>query len=69
MTRALQKHIARRQDQTFADWFAELKELAGERWRASADQAPTIYAVWGDGATPAQALYTVGLSSRRKLDF
>jgi hypothetical protein len=31
MTRALQKHIARRQDQTFADWFAELRELAGER--------------------------------------
>jgi hypothetical protein len=32
MTRALQKHVARRQDQTFADWFAELRELAGERW-------------------------------------
>jgi hypothetical protein len=26
-----------------------------------ADQAPTIYAVWGGGATPAQALYMVGL--------
>jgi hypothetical protein len=56
MTRALQKHVARRQDQTFADWFAELRELAGERWADVADQAPTIYAVWGGGATPAQAL-------------
>jgi hypothetical protein len=55
MTRALQKHVARRQDQTFADWFAELRELAGERWADVADQAPTIYAVWGGGATPAQA--------------
>ena len=61
MTRALQKHIARRQDQTFADWFAELRELAGERWADVADQAPTVYAVWGGGATPAQALYMVGL--------
>jgi hypothetical protein len=53
MTRALQKHVARRQDQTFSDWFAELRELAGERWADVADQAPTIYAVWGGGATPA----------------
>jgi cytochrome c biogenesis factor len=59
MTRQLAKHIARRQDQTFADWFAELRELAGESWAAVADQAPTIYAVWGGGATPAQALYMV----------
>lgn len=62
MTRALQKHVARRQDQTFADWFAEFKELtAGERWADVADQAPTIFAVWGGGAAPAQALYIVGL--------
>ncbi len=61
MTRALQKHVARRQDQAFADWFAELRELAGERWADVADQAPTIYAVWGGGATPAQALHMVGL--------
>jgi hypothetical protein len=54
MTRALQKHVARRQDQTFADWFAELKDLAGERWADVADQAPTIYAVWGGGATRRQ---------------
>jgi len=47
MTRALQKHGARRQDQTFADWFAELRELAGERWADVAE--PTIYAVWGGG--------------------
>lgn len=38
MTRAL---TTRRQDQTFA----ELKELAGERWADVVDQAPTIYAV------------------------
>jgi hypothetical protein len=37
MARALQKHVARRQDQTFADWFAELRELAGERWADVAD--------------------------------
>jgi hypothetical protein len=55
------KHVARRQDQTFADWFAELRDLPGERWADVADQAPTIYAVWCGGATPAQALYMVGL--------
>jgi len=32
------KHVARRQDQTFADWFAELRDLAGERWADVADQ-------------------------------
>jgi hypothetical protein len=42
MTRALQKHVARPQDLTFADWFAELRELAGERWADVADQAPTF---------------------------
>lgn len=57
MTRTLQKHVARRQDLTFADWFAELRELAAERWPDVADQGPTIYAVWGGGATPAQALH------------
>jgi hypothetical protein len=31
--------------QTFADWFAELRELAGERCADVADQAPTVYAV------------------------
>jgi hypothetical protein len=66
MTRALQKHITRQQDQTFADWFAELRELAGERWADVADQAPTVYAVWGGGATPAQALYMGGSFSRRR---
>jgi hypothetical protein len=34
-----------------------VSELAGERWADVADQAPTIYAVWGGAATPAQALY------------
>jgi hypothetical protein len=60
-TSTSKKLVARRQDQTFADWFAELRELAGERWPDVADQAPTVYAVWGGGATPAQALYMVGL--------
>ena len=61
MARTLQKHIGRRQDQTFADWCAEIRELAGERWPEFSDQAPTLYAVWGGGATPQQALYMVGL--------
>jgi hypothetical protein len=38
MARTLTKHVARRQEQTFADWFAELRELAGERWPDVADQ-------------------------------
>jgi hypothetical protein len=58
---ALSKAVARRQDVTFSDWFAELRELAGDRWPDVADQAPTVYAVWGGGATPQQALYMVGL--------
>jgi hypothetical protein len=61
MARTLTKHVARRQEQTFTDWFAELRELAGDRWHDVADQAPTVYAVWGGGATPQQALYMVGL--------
>jgi hypothetical protein len=40
---------------------AGVPELAGERWPDVAEQAPTVYAVWGGGATPAQALYMVGL--------
>jgi hypothetical protein len=61
MARTLTKHVARRQEQTFADWFAELRELAGKSWPDVADQAPTVYAVWGGGAPPAQAIYMVGL--------
>jgi hypothetical protein len=45
MARAIQKNIARRQEQTFADWFAELREPTGESWPDVADQAPTVYAV------------------------
>ncbi len=59
MPRALQKHVARRQDQTFADWFAELRELAGDRWADVADQAPTAFAVWSGGATVQQALFMI----------
>ena len=61
MARTPTKHAARRQEQTFTDWFAELRELAGDRWPDVADQAPTVYAIWGGGATPQQALYMVGL--------
>lgn len=59
MARALQKHVARRQDQTFADWIAEVRDLSGERWPEVSGQAPTLYAVWCGGATPAQALHMV----------
>jgi hypothetical protein len=58
---ALSKHVAPRQDVSFADWLAELRDLAGEQWPAVADNSPTLYAVWGGGATPAQALDMVGL--------
>ncbi|MGI8570385.1 MAG: hypothetical protein ACR2KT_15710 [Methylocella sp.] len=61
MAKAHQKHVARRQDQTFADWCAEVRELSGERWADVSDQAQTLYAVWGGGATPQQALHMVGL--------
>jgi len=57
----LTKHVARRQEQTFADWCVEVRDLAGERWPDFSDQAPTLYAVWGGSATPQQALYMVGL--------
>lgn len=59
MARALQKHVARRQDVTFSDWFAELRELAGDRWPEIAEQAPTAFATWTGGATPAQSLYMI----------
>jgi hypothetical protein len=61
MTRALQKQLIRLQSVTFADWCAEVRDLAGERWPEVSDQAPTLYAVWGGGATPQQALHMVGL--------
>jgi hypothetical protein len=61
MARAIQKNIARRQEQTFADWCVEVRDLAGDCWPDVSDQAPTLYAVWGGGATPAQALHMVGL--------
>ena len=58
---ALSKHVAKRQEVAFADWLAEVRDLAGENWNAVAEQSPTLYAVWGGGATPAQALHMVGL--------
>jgi hypothetical protein len=56
MARTLTKHVARRQEQTFADWFAELRELAGRRG-PGADCLRGM----GGGATPQQALYMVWL--------
>ncbi len=61
MARTLQKQLIRGQAQTCADWCAEVRDMAGERWPEVSDQAPTLYAVWGGGATPQQALYMVGL--------
>ena len=58
---SLQKQLIRVQSTTFADWCAEVRELAGDRWPEVSDQAPTLYAVWGGGATPAQALHMVAL--------
>jgi hypothetical protein len=42
MARTLMKHVARRQDQSFADRCAEIRELAGERWPEFSDQGPTL---------------------------
>jgi hypothetical protein len=36
---AMTKHVVRRQEETFVDWFAELRELAGERWPEISEQA------------------------------
>jgi hypothetical protein len=45
----------------FSDWCAKVRELAGQRWPDVADQCATLYALWGGGATPAQALHMVNL--------
>ena len=63
LARTLQKHVARRQDQTFTDWFAELRELAGESWPEVAEQAPTAFAIWTGGGTPPQALHMIDANS------
>jgi len=59
MGRTLQTKLIRAQSLTFADWCAEVRDLAGELWPTAADQCATLYAVWGGGATPAQALHMV----------
>jgi hypothetical protein len=61
MARNLQTKLIRVQAATFADWCAEVRDLAGERWPEVADQCATLYAVWGGRATPQQALHMVGL--------
>jgi hypothetical protein len=58
---AMTKHVVRRQEETFVDWFAELRELAGERWPEISEQAPTAFATWVGGATPAQALHMINV--------
>ena len=40
---------------------AAISQELSERWPEFSDQAPTLYAVWGGGVTPAQAFYMVGL--------
>jgi hypothetical protein len=50
-----ESRVPKRPEMKLRPEFAELRELAGERWADVADQAPTAYAVWGGGATPAQA--------------
>jgi hypothetical protein len=55
---AMAKHVVRRQEETFVDWIAELRELAGERWPEISEQAPTAFARVG-GATPVQALHMI----------
>ena len=45
MARSISKQVIRAQATTFADWFAELRDLAGDRWLG--------------GATPDQALYMI----------
>ena len=54
---SMTKHVVRRLEETFVDWFAELRELAGERWPELSEQAPTSFAIWVGGATPARALH------------
>jgi hypothetical protein len=61
MARTVQKQLICVQAQTFADWCAEVRERAGGRWPEVSDQCATLYAVWGGGATPAQALHMVEL--------
>jgi hypothetical protein len=59
MARNLQTKLIRAQSLTFADWCADVRDLAGVRWPEVADQCATLYAVWCGGATPAQALHMV----------
>jgi hypothetical protein len=57
MAKALQKHVVRRQDRPFADWWDELREVAGDRWAEIAEQAPTAFAAWACSASPEQAYF------------
>jgi hypothetical protein len=42
MARNLQTKLIRVQAQTFADWCAEVQELAGERWPEVSDQCAAL---------------------------
>jgi hypothetical protein len=56
---AMTKHLIKRQEISFADWYAELREISGDRWGEISDQAPTCFAIWVDGGTPQQCLHMV----------
>jgi hypothetical protein len=45
---AMTKHLIKRQEISFADWYAELREISGDRWGEISDQAPTCFAIWVD---------------------
>jgi hypothetical protein len=56
---SIQKHVIRHQSTTFSDWFAELRDLSGERWFEVAQEAPCAFAIWSGGGSPAQALFVI----------
>jgi len=58
---AVTKHVARRQETTFADWIAELRDLAGRAMARFRGSSPDSLCGMGWGATPAQALHMVNL--------
>jgi hypothetical protein len=58
---AAKSNIAQ-QKMTFADWFYDLRELAGEDdWGELSGQMPTLIVLWNGGATVAQALDMVSV--------
>lgn len=56
---SIQKHMIKSQQETFSDWFGELRDLPGERWFEVAQEAPTAFAIWSGGGSPQQALFMI----------